>query len=1274
MVHRPSDGRLLTNLVSQEKEYSKQYSALFDVSHVSLALFEAYAAASPPPASHFILAVVRSLATAEDALRKYAIALNDSREHLKGLSTLEDHVANIVRDREILVTRLIKASKAQKHPSLTASQFGSSTSLAHSPKLAAAQTELQACEAQLAAKERDLDARRSTAVREALAARCRAMVECGTAWTECGNNALRSLDSWSLGSPSPAMSGNPNSKPPPPNSSALHVPDIPSSLRSESLLSVSHYSNSSISPSQSASQTSEHARHSASFVTAHPPESDKNIGPDDTEHHIYSNFDVQDISTSSASHDHTSTTMSSYGHVLQPSSPLHSPIATPRSQSPEPHPTLNIPPAHAISELTMPTSTVSSPAAVPSGDGLFSGSNISLPVTPTSRGVLPRRITEETLHTLKGVRDEDGNADTGGSSADEPDDTTGHVQIVENPRFARPKAGFFSTSRTSVDAVQNTKPGNETQRSNPSPPAKRRAFSTLLRGHGHDAHPNIPDAPHSAPLPVRTRKTSLFGSIRGLFGSPASGASGSPMPANGAAIRDGDASPKGKGKAKKTSDDDEVHFTAAMTRKKSKRTKKGGAWETRTDRNLRAISNGKGASSSEMDRPGKGKVRKGQAPESSDSESDVGLPVSPSSPAILSAHAQTYHHFPIRPGQPRKASSDIQQASSAQGMGEMHAGSSSTIRLPPGSSFSKRDGGNRLRKSRTVTKKEKPPTKAKGKTVTKDSIGGPQQILVDSQTGGLVEEPRALYTDDTRSSTDVHPSPRRGNSLDGLPSTMSHSAVCRRTLTRQPTYPAPVAHVIGGAEPALQSALSRNSSLRSAASAPPKPRRVMHKRSGSATLAVSGAESADARPGARERRWSGSHAPVGADVASASTSEGPASLMSIVESVARANRAGWAHANANSSVAPDAGTTTSSTISATESGLARARSVGGTSKPLGLLEVRAPPSVGRKELESTSNVAALLDRGTGPGISIPSAPRSVLSHPHAGDVAVLQGRMPRTNGTASASASGTITPSASPPSSAIGRPAKSPLRSALRNSSRTPSPMPVNSYVASSPLPSLVGEKQHANSAILKPEAALPVASRSGDATNARPSSSSLALKGKGKGRGSQDGGDSDSGASISSYETGHEVFDSDGDATEREKERATNDVARTPASEPTLPSQPPPLPAKDTPTPASSTIGSASTISPGSSPPRGRPGAADVAEVRTQRRKSVRVSLHPTFSPTPPALEEDESEHAPWAGPNGWTQNEPVRDMWEDSSDEDVEYQRARRLLSRLAKKAQKA
>ncbi|KAJ7102811.1 hypothetical protein C8R44DRAFT_347015, partial [Mycena epipterygia] len=191
MVHRPADSRLLANLLSQEKEYAKHLATFLDHSNASLASFTAYASASSPASAHLILSVAGSLAAADDALRHYAAAVDRWRDSLKRLKDLEDEVGNIMRDREILVTRLIKASKPTLHTTHSSSSlplspvqsqsslpFASATSTTNA-KLAAAQTELQACEAHLAAKEAALGAHRAALVREGLSGRCRALAECG---------------------------------------------------------------------------------------------------------------------------------------------------------------------------------------------------------------------------------------------------------------------------------------------------------------------------------------------------------------------------------------------------------------------------------------------------------------------------------------------------------------------------------------------------------------------------------------------------------------------------------------------------------------------------------------------------------------------------------------------------------------------------------------------------------------------------------------------------------------------------------------------------------------------------------------------------------------------------------------------------------------------------------------------------------------------------------------------------------------------------------------
>lgn len=102
MLHRPADSRLLSNLLSHEKDYVKSLQSQLEYGQASLASFSAYAAASPPPASHAIAAVAGALVGANDTLRGYAFAVEEWCEQLRMLKEMEDEVGNIARDREIL--------------------------------------------------------------------------------------------------------------------------------------------------------------------------------------------------------------------------------------------------------------------------------------------------------------------------------------------------------------------------------------------------------------------------------------------------------------------------------------------------------------------------------------------------------------------------------------------------------------------------------------------------------------------------------------------------------------------------------------------------------------------------------------------------------------------------------------------------------------------------------------------------------------------------------------------------------------------------------------------------------------------------------------------------------------------------------------------------------------------------------------------------------------------------------------------------------------------
>lgn len=204
------------------------------------------------------------------------------------------------------------------------------------------------------------------------------------------------------------------------------------------------------------------------------------------------------------------------------------------------------------------------------------------------------------------------------------------------------------------------------------------------------------------------------------------------------------------------------------------------------------------------------------------------------------------------------------------------------------------------------------------------------------------------------------------------------------------------------------------------------------------------------------------------------------------------------------------------------------------------------------------------------------------------------------------------------------RPAKSPLRSALRNPSRTPSP--------------------------LRPAAAHD--------------EERLGRGGKPQRKETEEGdgaeeGDADT-ASISSYETGREtLFDT-------REERAVEPPVCAPVP-----------PSKSLPNGVGLSNGNGNAHPHGTSENVQHRTASDVSTSTdqgqtVQRRKSVRVSLKPTYVGTLPSpVYDDDAGEAGAAGWGGGVGKERERDrgvpdMWEDSSEEDMEYAAARRMLAK--------
>jgi hypothetical protein len=406
--------------------------------------------------------------------------------------------------------------------------------------------------------------------------------------------------------------------------------------------------------------------------------------------------------------------------------------------------------------------------------------------------------------------------------------------------------------------------------------------------------------------------------------------------------------------------------------------------------------------------------------------------------------------------------------------------------------------------------------------------------------------------------------------------------------------------------------VSRQSSLRSTGSAPRTSQRLNNTEGRAAGL-----HSLPATPGSGVgRKASLGHgrsasvtypsAPLHADVGRAGSSQ--LSLMALVEGVTKDNRNAWERAGAGLPPAP----------------------AGSTGKPDGLLSVRAPPSVTKYNIRGEGGQGIAFESVLAPGsvFATPPRPTSALSALQRPSLLPPPPRVPM-------------------PATSPGSPPKVPLRSALRNHLPAPPPVPP----APPPKPIVIP--------LAPPRVIIESDTTPAPAQTQTPD-------GKNHLKDDDDGSDSES---AGSFRTVRESLE----------EEAT----------PILPSAT--IPA------ASST----SLVVPGqndSDDVSGSSNSAIGAGAGTRRRKSVRVSLQPTFSPSPPALDEDEDEiwkrsgrPEPLVGggmnglddhddhdhdkrdgrwKNGDARVEREQDFWADSSDEDEEYSKARRMLTRTSKK----
>lgn len=888
------------------------------------------------------------------------------------------------------------------------------------------------------------------------------------------------------------------------------------------------------------------------------------------------------------------------------------------------------------------------------------------------------------------------------SSDEEVEDA--RVVVVENPRFATGKSSKKAKEFNGV-GVGRRGGGGRTS------PAKRERRTSLGMG--------------------------FFGSIRGLFthGSPTKDTS--PGKAHS---HQGDQRTSGD----HADDDEREEGGGGFFRRGSRR---GGKWETRTNDNLK-----------DMMRKGKGR----------DSDSDAGggggggraLGEMFSSPSRSSVQTVTAHNTPG--SAPSFASGGVDIGGTTIRRPSMN-GSTGTL----GASGSPSGARNKLRKgqgkkAKNRGKASQDDANAKG---GRGGEGGSRDDRNKDQSGPSGSSKRTLSM--KRPATVLQVTPPLTKTPASSPP--SHSSPPPRN------YPS----VGGGAQGDLQ----RKASLSSAMSVP-----IISTLDSSSPNVRSGkghrrASSVGHGPGAGSRTPNQSYGgPRG------STDEGM-TLLTIVEDMARLNRVASANRGRGGLTGDGKTVGGGPNVTAASGGktLTRSKSKSHSNMPsissssssalsgglAGMMDVKAPPSVGRRELEN--ELAGNTERQSPNHAKSPSSysprtddPPSKSQSLRQGDISKRSLASANTNGNAttpftipqapgsvlptSPTSSSTLKPQAGssspivsalvfPPrsssplattsttmhsgsprgsldsglsgGSAVGRsrPAKSPLKSALKHSSsRSPSPMTLNGHMP--PSTSAVGGSAVASGSVAGAAVELSQGADKLDARDLEEGSQiairgerKRSLKGKGKGKAKvedpniiNDGEQEDSDSDSASYETVHEALtadeESDGGDNEPSYRPTTREVpVEVPHTHPHFGTfiryhtnglqkddgTPRISAANGRPAIAMSDISSASasTTTMNSSPsphslkplpqlgitPESKSTSGTEVEEKVQRRKSVRVSLNPSYA-APPVVNDDEDEEA--SNHEDSINHGEVIDMWKDSSDEDLEYERAKKRLSR--------
>lgn len=170
--HVTSDSRLLQNLIECERKYTQNLDRTVQSSGAAAAALKAWGTTFATSTSSRLADLLHEVAEAQNY---HLEAIKGYREALKDVADREASIRTIVKDRDILVSRLIKASKKNGD-------------VEH------AQRELTSCEEVLEAEERALVGVKRRTFKEALSMRMKTMGDAGNTMIETAKEAILLLD------------------------------------------------------------------------------------------------------------------------------------------------------------------------------------------------------------------------------------------------------------------------------------------------------------------------------------------------------------------------------------------------------------------------------------------------------------------------------------------------------------------------------------------------------------------------------------------------------------------------------------------------------------------------------------------------------------------------------------------------------------------------------------------------------------------------------------------------------------------------------------------------------------------------------------------------------------------------------------------------------------------------------------------------------------------------------------------------------------------------